>query len=99
MLITKEHTTLHLVKTRQKVVVGTSKKGLDVGPTYLVIGPATDGTWMFKTLSDPAWTTVDTKGQCHNHYYQGYTRAVQPLELAAFAQHQANLGQLCLLFK
>ena len=96
MLITKEHTTLHLVKTRQKVVVGTSKKGLEVGPTYLVIGPATDGTWMFKTLSDPDWTSVDTKGRCHNRFYDGHTRAVQPLEQAAFAQHQANLGQLCL---
>jgi hypothetical protein len=96
MLITKEYTTLHLVKTRQKVVVGTSRKGLDVGPTYLVIGPATDGTWMIKTLSDPDWTTVDTKGQCHNRFYDGYTRAVLPLELAAYQQHLANLGQLCL---
>ncbi len=93
MLITKEHTTLHLVKTRQKVVVGTSKKGLDVGPTYLVIGPATDGTWMFKTLSDPDWTSVDTKGRCHNRFYDGHTRAVQPLELLAFWQHKIQLAQ------
>jgi hypothetical protein len=96
MLITKERITLHLVKTRQKVVVGTSRKGLDVGPTYLVIGPATDGTWMFKTLSDPDWTTVDTDGQCHNRFYDGRTRAVQALELRAYEQHLANLGQLCL---
>jgi hypothetical protein len=83
-----------LVKTRQKVVVGLSKKGLEVGPTYLVIGPVADGTWMFKTLSDPAWTSVDAQGRCHNRFYQGHTRAVQPLELAAFQQHQAKLGQL-----
>ena len=47
---------------------------------------------MFKTLSDPDWTTVDTKGRCHNRFYGGHSRAEQ----AAFAQHQANLGQLCL---
>jgi hypothetical protein len=81
-----------LVKTRQRVLYKTFG-GKEKGMTFLVIGPASDGTWMFKTLQDPAWTTVDTTGQCHNWYYQGHTRTVSTLELEAFKLHQTQLSQ------
>jgi hypothetical protein len=90
MLIDTEDRTL--VKTRQRVIY-TDYRGKEKAQTYLVIGPASDGTWMIKTLQDPAWTKVDTTGQCHNYYYQGYTRTLQALELKAYEQHRAQLSQ------
>jgi hypothetical protein len=89
MLIHKEQRTL--VKTRQRVVF--EYRGKEQGRTFLVIGPASDGTWMIKQLSDPSWDTVDAEGQCHNYYYQGRTREVQELELEAYKQHQVQLSQ------
>ena len=85
---------LTLPKTRQRVVF--EYRGKEKGRTFLVIGPASDGTWMIKEPSDPSWDTVDTEGQCHNHYYQGRTREVQELELTAFEQHRATVSQLTL---
>ncbi len=81
-----------LVKTRQRVTY-TDFRGKERGLTYLVFGPASDGTWMFKALQDPSWTTVDTAGQCHNHFYDGRTRTVDTLELAAYDRHQTQLSQ------
>ena len=80
-----------LVQTRQRVsyTVGGKEKGL----TYLVVGPDADGTWMFKVLSDPSWTKVDSSGQCHNHFYDGHTRPVSELELEALRMHQAERSQ------
>lgn len=90
MRIDTEHRTL--VQTRQRVLY-TTFGGKEKGLTYLVIGPATDGTWMFKVVSDPSWTEVDTTGQCHNHFYDGRTRTVDTLELEAYEQHQEQLSQ------
>jgi hypothetical protein len=81
-----------LVQTRQRVSY-TTFGGKEKGLTYLVVGPDTDGTWMFKVLSDPSWTTVDASGQCHNHFYDGRTRTVDNLELEALKMHQAELSQ------
>jgi hypothetical protein len=81
-----------LVKTRHRVTYKTFG-GKEKGLTFLVIGPASDGTWMFKALQDPSWTEVDTAGQCHNHFYDGRTRTVSSLELEAFKLHQAKLYQ------
>jgi len=81
-----------LVKTRHRVSY-TTFGGKEKGLTYLVIGPASDGTWMFKVLSDPSWTTVDTSGQCHNHFYDGRTRTVDILELQAYELHKVQLSQ------
>jgi hypothetical protein len=94
MLITKERTSL--VKTRQRVT-WLDDRGDEHGATFLVIGPATDGTWMVKALSDPSWTDVDTAGQCHNHFYDGRTRPVMGVELEAYEQHKAATSQLPLL--
>lgn len=90
MRIDTEHRTL--VQTRQRVLY-TTFGGKEKGLTYSVIGPATDGTWMFKVVSDPSWTEVDTTGQCHNHFYDGRTRTVDTLELRAYEQHQEQLSQ------
>ena len=87
-----------LVQTRQRVLY-TTFGGKEKGLTYLVTGPATDGTWMFKVVSDPSWTTVDTSGQCHNHFYDGRTRTVDTLELMALEQHKAQLSQGQLVLK
>jgi hypothetical protein len=81
-----------LVQTRQRVLYETFG-GKEKGLTYLVIGPATDGTWMFKVVSDPSWTQVDTSGQCHNHFYDGRTRTVDTLELKALELHKVQLSQ------
>jgi hypothetical protein len=81
-----------LVQTRQRVLY-TDHRGKEQGLTYLVIGPATDGTWMFKTVNDPSWTEVDTEGQCHNHFYDGRTRPVQELELEAYKLHTVKMSQ------
>lgn len=81
-----------LVQTRHRVSY-TTFGGKEKGLTYLVIGPATDGTWMFKVVSDPLWTTVDTSGQCHNHFYDGRTRTVDTLELKAYELHKVQLSQ------
>jgi hypothetical protein len=81
-----------LVKTRHRVLY-TTFGGKEKGLTYLVVGPATDGTWMFKVVSDPSWTEVDTKGQCHNHFYDGRTRTVDTLELKAYELHKEQLAQ------
>lgn len=81
-----------LVQTRHRVLY-TDNRGKERGLTYLVIGPATDGTWMFKTVNDPSWTTVDTSGQCHNHFYDGRTRTVDTLELKAYEQHKVKVSQ------
>ena len=85
-----------LTKTRQRVEY-TDHRGAVKGSTYLVIGPATDGTWMLKALGDPSWTDVDTMGECHNHFYDGHTRTVQEIELQAYKQHKVALSQLSLL--
>jgi hypothetical protein len=82
-----------LRQTRQRALY-TTFGGKEKGLTYLVIGPATDGTWMFKVVSDPSWTTVDTSGQCHNHFYDGRTRTVDTLELRVYEQHKAELSQV-----
>jgi hypothetical protein len=81
-----------LVQTRHRVLY-TTFGGKEKGLTYLVVGPASDGTWMFKTVNDPSWTTVDTSGQCHNHFYDGRTRTVDTLELQAYELHKARLSQ------
>jgi hypothetical protein len=85
-----------LVKTRQRVTY-TGLSGKEKGVTFLVIGPASDGTWMFKTLQDPSWTEVDTAGRCHNHFYDGRTRWVGPLEMEALKLHESKLSQGVLL--
>jgi hypothetical protein len=81
-----------LVQTRQRVSY-TTFGGKEKGLTYLVVGPDTDGTWLFKVVSDPSWTKVDTSGQCHNHFYDGHTRTVSPLELEALELHKEQLSQ------
>jgi hypothetical protein len=89
LLILKEQTTL--VKTRQRVTY-TDARGKERAQTYLIIGPATDGTWMFKTLQDPNWTYADTKELCYNYYYQE-PRTLNELERRAYEQHVAQLRQ------
>lgn len=81
-----------LTKTRQRVEY-TDIKGKVAGRTFLVIGPAYDGTWMIKEHGTAGWDYVDTEGQCHNHFYDGRTRPVQELELRAYEQHKAELSQ------
>ena len=90
MLIHTERTTL--LQTRQRAT-WLDDRGDEHGVTFLVIGPASDGTWMIKALSDPSWTEVDTTGACHNHFYDGRTRPVMSVELEAYKQHRAQLSQ------
>ena len=89
LLIHTEQTTL--VKTRQRVTY-TDARGKERAQTYLIIGPATDGSWTFKTLQDPNWTDADTKELCYNWYYQE-PRTLNALERRAYAQHQDQLRQ------
>jgi hypothetical protein len=89
LLILKEQTTL--VKTRQRVTY-TDARGKERAQTYLMIGPASDGTWTFKTLQASTWTDVDTKELCYNYYYQE-PRTLNELERRAYEQHRAQLRQ------
>jgi hypothetical protein len=89
MLIHTERT--KLLQTRQRVEFVC--RGKEMGRTFLVIGPASDGTWMFKEVGAPDWDAVDTAGECHSRFYDGRARTVQQLELVAYKQHLHQLAQ------
>jgi hypothetical protein len=96
MLIFKREVQAALKFTRQEHHY-TDAKGKERTIRYQVVGPAEDGSWMFKQMrGDGTWTYVDTAGVCANYYYQGYTRQVHAVELLMLKQHVEKLGQLSL---